>query len=342
MTSPLDQDWPLEDLERVDACPYCGSHKRALAYKNVQDWSFQCAQGKWDYWDCESCKSLYLDPRPNLSTIGTAYAKYYTHGSGKKASFLQVLKARLRNECLNQKLSSSIAPRLNLPKLLDGFVAMIGERVAIPFGWATLASRPKGKFMDVGCGAGVAVSFAQQIGWDAMGLEIDPSAVREAQRTGLNIVQGTFEQLMQYPQQFDCIMCSHVLEHVHEPRNLLAHLKAALKPGGVLLISLPNSLSPMRRYFGADWRGLEAPRHLSIPSELQLLKLLVESGFSMRSISGTGIETASESFRIKRRGLTLSRQDIAMASKLSIPSIETVVDNDLMQLVGEVPAVPSV
>lgn len=342
MTSPIDQDWPLEGLERVEACPYCGSHERAVAYKNVQDWSFQCAPGKWNYWDCESCKSLYLDPRPTLSTIGTAYAKYYTHGSGKKDSFLRLMKTRLRNECLNQKLGTSIEPRLNLPKLFDGIVAIIGERVAVPFGWATLASRPRGRFMDVGCGAGVAVNFAQQLGWDAMGLEIDPSAVREAQRTGLNIVEGTFEQLTQYPQQFDCIICSHVLEHVHEPRNLLAQLKAALKPSGVLLISLPNSLSPMRRYFGADWRGLEAPRHLSIPSEVQLLKLLAEYGFSIRSISGTGIETASESYRIKRRGLTLSRQDIDRASKLSISSMETMIDNDLMQLVCEAPAAPCV
>lgn len=341
MTFPIDQDWPAADVERVDTCPYCGSHERTLAYGDVQDWSFNCAPGKWNYWDCVRCQSLYLDPRPTRSTIGAAYAKYYTHGSTEPASFVQVMKARLRSECLNQKLNADIEPRLHLPKLLNGFVALIGKRVAVPFGWATLASRQKGRFMDVGCGAGLTVDFARQLGWDAMGLEIDPAAVREARRTGLNLVEGAYEKLTHYERQFDCIMCSHVLEHVHEPRDLLAKLKMAIKPGGVLLLTLPNSLSPMRRHFGANWRGLEAPRHLSIPSESRLLQLLAESGFSTQSIAGSGMETAAESYRIQRRGWVISRQDIAKARQLNIHSLATVGVNDFIQFACEAPTDPS-
>ncbi len=335
MTSPLDQDWPTEGLERVDACPYCGSRERTLAYGDVQDWSFHCAPGKWSYWDCAGCQSLYLDPRPTRSTIGAAYAKYYTHGSGEPVSVVQAMKARMRNECLSQKLSVNIEPRLHLPKIMDSLVAWIGKRVTVPFGWASLASRPKGRFVDVGCGAGLVVALARRLGWDAMGLEIDPAAVCEAQRTGLNVMEGTYEQLTQYEGQFDCIMCSHVLEHVHEPRDLLVKLKVAIKPGGVLLLSLPNSLSPMRRHFGANWRGLEAPRHLSIPSESRLLQLLAEAGFSIQSIARIGAETAAESYRIQRRGLMISRQDIAMARQLRIQRLATAAGNDFIQFVCE-------
>ena len=341
MTSPLDQDWPVGGLERVDACPYCGSRERTLAYGDVQDWSFHCAPGKWNYWDCVGCQSLYLDPRPTQTTIGAAYAKYYTHGDGEPVSFAQVTKARLRNECLSQKLNANIEPRLHLPKLLDGFVALIGKRVSVPFGWTSLASRPKGRFMDVGCGAGLTVALAQYLGWDAMGLEIDPAAVREARRTGLNIVEGTYEHLTQYEQQFDCIMCSHVLEHVHEPRDLLAKLKLAIKPGGVLLLTLPNALSAMRRHFGSNWRGLEAPRHLSIPSESRLLQLLADSGFSIKSIPGTGSETAAESYRIQRRGMVLSRQDFGNARQLDVQSLSATAGNDFIKFVCEAEAIAS-
>lgn len=340
MTSPLDDPWPVENTERVDTCPYCGSHERTLAYKDVQDWSFNCAPGKWNYWDCVSCQSLYLDPRPTRSSIGAAYAKYYTHGSDGAVSFMQVMKTHLRNECLSQKLSVNIEPRLHLPKLLGGLLALIGKRVAVPFGWTFLASRPRGSFLDVGCGAGLAVRFAQQLGWEAMGLEIDPAAVREARRTGLNIVQGTYEQLTQYERQFDCIMCSHVLEHVHEPHDLLAQLKVAIKPGGVILLALPNSLSAMRRHFGANWRGLEAPRHLSIPSESRLLQLLVESGFLVESVAGSEIGTAAESYRIQRRSLVLSRHDIAKARQHdSYPPAESG-GNDFIQFVCVASVVP--
>jgi 2-polyprenyl-3-methyl-5-hydroxy-6-metoxy-1,4-benzoquinol methylase len=341
MTSPLDQDWPAEGLEHVAECPYCGSRERTLAFSDVQDWSFYCAPGKWSYWDCVGCQSLYLDPRPTSSTISAAYAKYYTHGDSGPVSFVQAMKARLRNECLSQKLNASLEPRLHLPKLLASVVALIGKRVSVPFGWASLNGGKKGRFLDVGCGAGLTVALAQDWGWDAMGLEIDPVAVREARRSGLNIVEGTFEQLTQYEQQFDCIMCSHVLEHVHEPRDLLIKLKAALRPGGELLLTLPNALSGMRRHFGANWRGLEAPRHLSIPSESRLCQLLSDSSFSIRSIPGTGSETAAESYRIQRRGTLLSRQDLIKASQLDMKLLPGEKGNDFIKFICQVEHVAS-
>jgi 2-polyprenyl-3-methyl-5-hydroxy-6-metoxy-1,4-benzoquinol methylase len=134
-------------------------------------------------------------------------------------------------------------------------------------------------------------------------------------------------------------MCSHVLEHVHEPRDLLAKLKIAIKPGGVLLLTLPNALSPMRSHFGNNWRGLEAPRHISIPSELRLSKLLTEAGFSIKSIAGTGFETAAESYRIQRRGKVLSRLDVTKARQLEMQSLSAPAGNDFIQFICEAEAV---
>src|SRR3990167_2087482 len=172
MNTPLAKKWSTEGLECVDACPYCGSHQRALAYRDVQDWSFGCAPGKWNYWDCLGCHSLFLDPRPTRSTIGLAYARYYTHSNTERVSFLSSTKARLRNECLSKVLNANVEPQLHLPRILNGLVALIGRRVVIPFGWLTLAELSKGRFIDVGCGAGLTVNLAQQLGWTAMGLEI--------------------------------------------------------------------------------------------------------------------------------------------------------------------------
>lgn len=337
MTSSIDQAWPEEGLERVDACPYCGSRSRTLAYKDVQDWSFNCAPGKWDFWDCEDCKSLYLDPRPTRETIGSAYATYYTHGDPSPASFLGTLKSRLRNECFSRELNAKISPRLHLPKFLEWAVVLIGKRVILPFGWKQLADQVKGRFVDVGCGAGLTVAIARQLGWDAMGLEIDPVAVTTARRSGLNVVEGTYEQLAQYEHVFDCVMCSHVLEHVHDPLDLLEKLKFALKPGGVLLLTLPNSLSGVREHFGADWRGLEAPRHIAIPSESQLFLLLVSAGFTVQSVADFRMETAVESLRIRRRGVSISREDQVIAQQLNRCAEDQSIRSDFIKLICKAP-----
>jgi 2-polyprenyl-3-methyl-5-hydroxy-6-metoxy-1,4-benzoquinol methylase len=338
MKFPLDNEWPNDGLERIDACPYCGSAINKLAYGNVQDWAFYCAPGKWNYWECENCQSLYLNPRPTLSTIGAAYAKYFTHGAYETANIGVALKERLKNEWWSYTLKGNIAPRLHLPKWLERAISPIGKRIGVPFGWAVLATSPKkGRFMDVGCGDGQTVKVAEQLGWDAMGIEIDPVAVSSAQKNGLNIIEGTFERLAQYEQQFDCIMCSHVLEHVHTPQDLLDKLKRALKPGGILLLSLPNALSALRIHFGENWRGLEAPRHISIPAEPQLIRMLEELGFKVTSIADNGCETAEPSYRIQRRGLTLNRHDKAKARRLNITPLATPAGNDFIKLICEAP-----
>jgi SAM-dependent methyltransferase len=192
----------------------------------------------------------------------------------------------------------------------------------------------------VGCGEGRTVVLAQQLGWDAMGIEIDPTAVRAAQKTGLNILEGDYNQLTKYEKQFDCIMCSHVLEHVHEPRDFLKKLQSALKPGGVLLLTLPNSLSALRRHFGANWRGLEAPRHLCIPSEPTLIQILKSAGFNLESFADNNTDTAAESYRIQRRGLSGAPEDAKKARELQLSPLSFQSGNDFIKLVCHFPVDP--
>jgi SAM-dependent methyltransferase len=240
---------------------------------------------------------------------------------------------RLRNECLSKILDTNIEPRLHIPRVLNGILSFVGRRVVIPFGWLAITGLPKGRFIDVGCGAGLTVNLAKQLGWSAIGLEIDPCAVLAARQLGLDILEGDYDRLTEFKQYFDCIICSHVLEHVHDPRDLLRKLATAVKPGGVLLLTLPNSLSVIRHHFGADWRGLEAPRHLSIPSESQLIELLFEFGFTVQSLADESIETAAESFQIQRRGAALERRDVILARQLLADLVPTAANNDLIKLI---------
>jgi SAM-dependent methyltransferase len=61
---------------------------------------------------------------------------------------------------------------------------------------------------------------------------------------------------------FDVITLWHVLEHVARPVPLLERLVSLLRPGGVLVVSVPNFRSWQSRLFSGSWFHLDPPRHL--------------------------------------------------------------------------------
>ena len=63
-------------------------------------------------------------------------------------------------------------------------------------------------------------------------------------------------------ESFDAITCFDVLEHLYEPRRVMAKVGEWLKPGGIFYILVPNVDAAEARVFGSYWHGLELPRHL--------------------------------------------------------------------------------
>lgn len=308
--------WNTADLEEVAACPVCGSSVSSLMHDAVEDWAFRSAPGCWRYWQCADCQSLYLNPRPTPASIGLAYASYYTHQGPGNIKGLGSLKLRWKNERLSARFGRSIEPRLNLPVAIQPAVARRGRRMALPFGWEELAAMSPGHLMDVGCGSGATVALARQLGWDAQGVEMDSAAVEAAGRAGLEVHEGGYELLREHAQAFDCITCSHVIEHVYDPVDMVRAIHAALKPGGRLLLATPNVKSDVHQYFGRFWRGLEAPRHLVLFSEATLTALLQASGFTVDSHSDDQLETTRESARMARGGERTNSEDRAVARQL--------------------------
>lgn len=303
----MDQAWPAHELERVIACPYCDATECALVYEGVRDWSFDCAPGEWAYWRCWQCAAMHLNPRPTASSIGRAYAHYYTHDAGSHgvgpAWRLGLLKQRLVNEFLSHRYGLDLHPRWSLPRCLSWVLKPLEHKLVPPFGFELLDKLPKGRLIDVGCGSGAFLQVAQQLGWTCYGLELDPEAVNAARQQGLDVAVGSYELLEQYPEGFDCIVCSHVLEHVYRPLDLLEKLGRALKPGGTLLLSAPNAMSKASGFFGRYWRGLEAPRHLAIPAAPFLRAYLESMGLLVSQRVFQTFPTIAESLEIKRKAL---------------------------------------
>jgi 2-polyprenyl-3-methyl-5-hydroxy-6-metoxy-1,4-benzoquinol methylase len=101
-----------------------------------------------------------------------------------------------------------------------------------------------GRLLEVGIGHGRFLNFAREAGWDVYGLDISEYAIGLAKsRYGIETVaRGTLESRCYPPEHFDVLHMSHVLEHLPDPVNSLRTACGLLKPGGLLIIEVPNEL----------------------------------------------------------------------------------------------------
>jgi 2-polyprenyl-3-methyl-5-hydroxy-6-metoxy-1,4-benzoquinol methylase len=275
--------WPQDGLERVEVCPICSSERRRLLHKDLSDKVFKCAPGLWDMYQCQVCRTAYLDPRPTVSTIGQAYSTYFTHSQSvqedyRDLGYFRRLKRAMANGYRNHRFGTSLHPSTKL--------GVVFSRTSLKFRNLLDAERrciPPGgsgkRLLDIGCGNGDFLMLAAQGGWEVVGLEPDPKAAGVARGLGLDVRQQVVESLDPAVERFDGITLSHVIEHLHDPVSALQHCYSLLKPDGWIWIETPNLDAQGHETFGPSWRGLEPPRHLVIFNRPSLFDLLRKVGF---------------------------------------------------------------
>jgi len=276
--------WSPESLEYLDACPVCGARTgQAVLYRGLRDKVYPSTPGAWDFYRCEACGSGYFNPRPTPETVGRLYEAYYTHAHTDAPDYAQLsLLGKLRRILGNGYRNSRFGMQERPASVLGVLVAwlMPNYRALLDAGGRHLPKQPKGRLLDVGCGNGDFLQFAQRAGWEAIGVEPDPKAVEVAHARGLTVYLGGLETLHTVSEAFDGITLNHVLEHVHDPRATLTHCYRLLKSSGWLWLETPNLDAHGHAHYGENWVGLDIPRHLVVFTDHALLRLLREVGFA--------------------------------------------------------------
>jgi 2-polyprenyl-3-methyl-5-hydroxy-6-metoxy-1,4-benzoquinol methylase len=188
-------------------------------------------------------------------------------------------------------------------------------------------------FVDVGCAGGLFLLAAQAVDgyhcgvpprFNVRGISIDPRERSETERNVGCPVLFPEEAASAWAGWADVVTLMNVLEHVSAPLELLVQLKRILKPGGLLVIDVPNNavVSARGRLTGR-YPVLDLGEHINhfVPSTLD--QLLIRAGFTpMRRFPGMfkGVEslTIKPGMRTKARWLAASAIMVATLGRVQL------------------------
>jgi glycosyltransferase involved in cell wall biosynthesis/SAM-dependent methyltransferase len=124
-------------------------------------------------------------------------------------------------------------------RMLGGVLERVG-RLATP-----------GRLLDVGCAGGQLIAAARAGGWRTAGADLSHEACVQARRTsGAGVVAGEADALPFADAAFDVVTLINVLDHTTRPHAVVREAARVLRPGGLLVVRVPNGA------FHAPWAGL--------------------------------------------------------------------------------------
>lgn len=153
------------------------------------------------------------------------------------------------------------------------------------YGYA-IGQAPAGeRLLDLGCGAGLFVEQARNAGLAAEGIDFNPAAVARAQAAGLPVACGDWDRLAaERPGAYGMVTAFQLLEHLPAPLPFLRSAVRLVRPGGRLLLAVPNSdgwlsrtgnLLDMPPHHVLHWNP-DAMRFLTSLFPLKLEELVIE------------------------------------------------------------------
>lgn len=140
----------------------------------------------------------------------------------------------------------------------------------------------KGKdVIEFGCGYGAGSTIMKDNFNSYLGIDIDKQAINYAkaniQPLHNNVKFALLSEFQNHEQiiKSDIAICFEVLEHVKDPRSLLAFLVSITKNNGLIILSTPNGLSSR-----GNRELYRTPYHINEFTPQQFVELLSEQGDS--------------------------------------------------------------
>lgn len=234
-------------------CMACGSDEFRILF-DATDRLYQTTKERFRVVACSGCGLMRLLPQPSPEEAARFYPKtYWFRPDGSVAGRLEEAYRRV---------------------VLRDHVGFV-QRVLRD-------SAESGPVLDVGCGGGLFLGMLRERGFRVIGLDISPDAAAVAwKRQGVPALCGSLADCALEAESCAAVTMFHVLEHLHDPRVYLNAAHRLLRPGGRLIVQVPNAACWQFRLLGSRWNGVDVPRHLFDFREADLEHLLEVSGFEI-------------------------------------------------------------
>jgi 2-polyprenyl-3-methyl-5-hydroxy-6-metoxy-1,4-benzoquinol methylase len=244
---------PLQERD----CPACGSSSRARPLSR---------EGEYELVRCRDCRMLYT---------------HRVHSIAEKIlHYDQLAGERMDTTSALSPAHYGLANQIKSVPLYERVLQFIVKTI----------SEGKINFVDVGCAGGLLLLAAQAVDgyncgvpprFNVRGISIDPRERSETERSVGCPVMFPDEAAAEWAGWADVVTLMNVLEHVSDPFALLGQLRRILKPGGLLLIDVPNnSVVSLRGRLLHRWPELDLGEHVNHFVPVTLDRLLIRAGFT--------------------------------------------------------------
>ena len=162
------------------------------------------------------------------------------------------------------------------------------------------AAGGRGRLFDVGAATGAFLLEAREAGFTVAGVEPADAVASRARARGLDVATGTAETFVREPASVDVLTCSDVLEHLVDPVVALRRFRAALAPGGLLVLCVPDFGGLWARVSGARWPFVTPKEHLHYFTRRTLRRALEVAGYAPHGLglAGTPVSLGSLARRL--------------------------------------------
>jgi 2-polyprenyl-3-methyl-5-hydroxy-6-metoxy-1,4-benzoquinol methylase len=221
-------------------CACCGGTERRLLIR----------VGDWTVYKCSACGLGVLDPRPDPLELSALYRESYFASHYEDAL-----------EPGSPGMQRRISQEAHRIRFFGKF-------------------KRNGLVLDIGCGRGYFLHACRIRGYDVVGLDVSEDAAASVWNTlRIPIKTGRLRDELFAAESIDVITMWHALEHTEDPGRYLIQAWRWLRPGGLLVVDVPNHEGTDARKKWDRWEDWDLPYHLYHFTPATLGAMISRCGF---------------------------------------------------------------